>query len=194
MSFELITPPAAEPLDAATARTWAKVSSSWDTIIGAILIPSARSLAEHITQRSLITQRWKMRLDRWPAAEDVRLWHGKAQEIVSITYVDAAGDTQTLNSALYTLDQHVDPGYVIQAYGTTWPDVLLAANVIEVTFDAGYGDAATDVPAPIRHWMLLKITAALENPASLDATGKLACLPDRAVDELLDPYVIHKDA
>lgn len=190
MSFERTLAPAVEPVTTVVARAHAKVSASLDSLTD-IYIRSARELAEHITQRSLITQTWKLRLDRWPEEDDVELWWGPIRSIVSVAYVDAAGDTQTLDSLLYTLDSHVEPGYLIPAYGTTWPDALRTSNAITITFTAGYGDAGTDVPAAIRHWMLMKITTAHEQPASLDASGKAGVLPDRFVDGLLDPFIVH---
>ena len=108
--------------------------------------------AEAYTQRSLITQTWECRLDRFPTDADggpsIRLWHGPVQSISSVRYVDTLGATQTLSGALYTTDLGLEPGFVLPAVDTSWPDTLECANAVTVTFVAGYGDAASDVPAP----------------------------------------------
>ena len=34
--------------------------------------------------------------------------------------------------------------------GATWPTALRANNAIEISYTSGYGDAAADVPAPMK--------------------------------------------
>ena len=34
--------------------------------------------------------------------------------------------------------------------GATWPVALRANNAIEISYTSGYGDAAADVPAPVK--------------------------------------------
>ena len=74
------------------------------------------------------------------------------QSVTSITYVDDAGDTQTLSSSLYQVDTKSQPGRIIPAYGESWPTVRSnTLNAVTVNFVAGYGDDPEDVPAGLRH-------------------------------------------
>ena len=42
------------------------------------------------------------------------------------------------------------PGRATLKRGAVWPVAMRANNAIEVVYVAGYGDAATDVPAPLK--------------------------------------------
>lgn len=189
MALTRTVDPASEPVSVELARQQCRVGTAQDTLLE-LYIAAARELGEHLTQRSFITQTWQLTLDRWPDETDIKLWHAPVLGISSIQYVDTAGVTQTLSNALYALKAEPLPGWVLPAYGTDWPSLLDTADAVIVTFTAGYGAAATDVPSPIRVWMLMKIAAMLENPAALDVSGKVSCLPDRYVDAMLDPFIV----
>lgn len=193
MSFVQTIAPSVEPISLAEARTHCRRGNELDAVLP-IYIQAAREEAEAYTQRSLITQTWECRLDAFPTESDrgpsIRLWHGPVQAVTSVRYVDPAGVTQTLSSTLYTTDLGLEPGFVLPAVGAVWPDTLEAANAVTVTFRAGYGDAASAVPAAIRAWMLMMIGALADNPAALDASGKVTGLPGRFVDRKLDTFIL----
>jgi len=66
MSSILLTPPAAEPVTLADAKAWLRVEHDDDDDVIAALIAGARSHVEAQTRRALITQSWRLVLDRWP--------------------------------------------------------------------------------------------------------------------------------
>ena len=75
---------------------------------------------------------------------------------------------QTIASSNYGLD-NADPyeSWLIPAATYDWPTPDDAANAVRIRFVAGYGTPA-DVPAGIKHWMLLHIAAAYENRGALN--------------------------
>ena len=68
-----------------------------------------------------------------------------------------------------------------------WPSAAPHANGIEIAFTAGYGDAAADVPEPIRQALLLLIAHWYEHRSPLEV-GPLAQPAPDMVAELLAPY------
>lgn len=185
MPLALITPPAIEPISLVEAKLHARVDDSdRDTLIG-VFIKSAREAAEHELGRALITQTWRLTLDEFPCAE-IELPKPKVLSIVSVGYVDADGLDQTVNSANYTLDSAQLPGWVLPAEDYSWPATRDIANAVRVDFTAGYGPAATDVPASVRQWMLLQIGAAVKQAEAFASGFTVAELPNRWVDGLLD--------
>ena len=68
-----------------------------------------------------------------------------------------------------------------------WPKPGRIANGIEIAFTAGYGDAAADVPEPIRHAILLLVAHWHEHRSPFEV-GHLAQPPPDMVAELLAPY------
>jgi uncharacterized phiE125 gp8 family phage protein len=62
-----------------------------------------------------------------------------------------------------------------------------SASGIEIAFSAGYGDAGTDVPAPIRQALVLLVAHWFENREPLRADAAQAEIP-HMVSTLLAPY------
>lgn len=185
MPLALITPPAVEPISLAEAKLQAKIDGTeLDTLLP-VFIKSAREAAEHELGRALITQTWRLTLDEFPCAE-IELPKPKVLSIVSVGYVDADGVDQVVSSANYTLDNAQLPGWVLPAEDFDWPSTRAIANAVTVDFTAGYGPAATDVPASVRQWMLLQIGAAVKQAEAFASGFTVAELPNRWVDGLLD--------
>ena len=185
MPLTLITPPAIEPTSLVEAKLQAKVDhSDLDTLIN-VFIKSAREAAEHELGRALITQTWRLTLDEFPCAE-IELPKPKVLSVTSVGYVDEAGVDQTVSAANYSLDSAQLPGWILPAENYSWPATRAIANAVRVDFTAGYGPAATDVPASVRQWMLLQIAAAVKQSEAFASGFTVAALPNRWVDGLLD--------
>ncbi len=155
-----------EPVTTADVKTMLPLAGTdFDTRI-AMLISALRLQAEQNTQRSLALSTWQLKLDSFPTNE-IRLLWPPIVSITSITYVDTAGATQTMDAADYVLDSHSEPGWVLPAADTVWPDTYDTANAVTVNYTAGYGDAAPDA---VKLWIAAMIRADLDGaePGSID--------------------------
>lgn len=186
MAINIITPPASEPISLDEARTQCRIAAddtSEDTLL-ALYVKAAREAAEHELGRALVSQTWEQTLDAFPAGE-IQLGKPRALSITSVQYIDTAGDLQTLSPSAYTLDAATSPGWLLPAVDTSWPDSADVVNAVRIRFVAGYG-AASDVPAAVRQWMLLTVATMYAQREAIDASGRVAALPSRFVDRLLD--------
>lgn len=190
MTLKCTISPAAEPVSLELARAQCRVDSTDEDALLSLYIQGAREAAESITNRALITQTWEQTLDRFPAAE-IKLLKPQVLSIVRVQYLDTDGALQTLDPSRYALDPRELPGYLFPAEGTDWPSTADVIDAVTITFTAGFGPTAEDVPAGIRHWMLLHIAADFETRAAVDATGRTKALPDRYVDGKLDQWVVY---
>jgi uncharacterized phiE125 gp8 family phage protein len=178
MSFSSLirtSPPAADIMTLAEARaqirldaTGSPASHPDDTLVQGLIAAVTDYLDGYdgILGRALITQTWVMKLDRFPASGcAARLPLAPLQSIDSITYVDADGATQTLASSVYQVTGAGagGGGHFRLAYNQSWPSVRDQAEAVSVTFTCGYGDAATDVPAILRHAAKMLIAHFYEN-------------------------------
>ncbi|HIC7213959.1 head-tail connector protein [Burkholderia stabilis] len=113
----------------------------------------------------------------------------RLQSVDAVKYIDALGNQQTMDSSLYVVDNVSEPGVLTPATGTYWPDTLNTTNAVQISFTAGYGDAA-DVPAGIKSWILVRVATLYENreEVAILNRGQVHDLP--YVDQLLDPYRI----
>ena len=189
MSHRLITAPTVEPLDAATLKLWCRIDGTdEDALLASLFIPAARQACENATGRALLSQTWEVVLDAWPAGSAIELPRAPVLAITSVKYIDTAGVQQTLAGAAYALDNDSEPGWLLPAYGTDWPEALDTANAIRVRYTAGYGAAATDVPQALRMWIALHAAAAYANR---EASGDARMVAENpALAGLLDPYRI----
>lgn len=124
------------------------------------LIAAARRRIEAWEWRAHITQTWQLVLDRFPPLRCGRDWtiyvpRPPLQSVSSITYLDNEGDQQTLASSKYRVDSSSRVGRITPAYGESWPATRPVTGAVTITFVAGYGDAATDVPEETRQAILI---------------------------------------
>ena len=192
MALTLITAPSIEPITLAEARMQCRIADD-DTAEDALLavcIQAAREAAEHELGRALITQIWELTLAAFPAGE-IKLGKAQALAITSVKYLDTANVLQTMDPGAYALDATTSPGWLLPATGTSWPSTADVVNAVRVRFTAGYGPAAANVPAAVRQWMLVTVAAFYAQREALDATGRVAVLPGRFVDRLLDAEKVY---
>lgn len=177
--------PATEPLSLGDAKEHLRVDYTDDDDLISGLVTAARQHVEETTARALITQTWTLKLDSFPP-DTILLPRPPLQSVTSITYLDSDGNSQTLSSDLYDVHTGDVPGRVTRGYNDTWPLTRGIPNAVTVTFVAGYGAAAADVPAPIVHAMKLWVADAYRNREET-ITGTVVARM-RSADALLAPY------
>jgi uncharacterized phiE125 gp8 family phage protein len=187
MALVLSAGPAAEPISLAEAKAHLRVTASGeDTLISSLIITSCLHV-EAALGLALITQSWSMFLDAWPAATRVRLPLRPVQSITAVRLYAADESVETLAPETYLLDGTGVPPRLVRRGALAWPAPRREANAIEIAFVAGYGDAAADVPAPIRQAILLLIAHWYEHREPVQIGTPLAPVPNM-VSELLHPY------
>jgi len=176
--------PSVEPVAVDEARDHLRIDTTDDDALLQSYIIAARTHAENITNRQLVRATFTLKFDQFPAF--IVCPRPPLSSVTSITYTDTAGDTQTFSSDSYSADTNSDPGRIDLAYGESWPSTRGDHNNIVVTFVAGYGTAATDVPEPIRVAMLMMVGHWYENREAV-ADVRLNEVPF-ATESLLWPY------
>lgn len=183
MSIALVplTPPAAEPVTLAEAKAHLRVEDTAEDSYITALIATARVAAESFTARAFLTQSWRLQRDAWPS-DPCRPWIDLPRPpVLGVTEVrvrSADGDATVWDSALYSVDLAAAPGRLYRRPGVLWPLLGRSLAGIEIDYDAGYGAAASDVPAPIRHAILMQVAYLFEHrdpgPLSADVCALLA--------------------
>ena len=148
--------PTVEPVSLAEAKRHANVVASDDDLLIAALIQAAREQVESDTSRALVNQTWRLKLHDW-FADLIELPRPPLQSVTSIKYLDADDVEQTLPVAYYKVDADRTPGVIWKAPDYTWPTVSAQPNAVTITYVAGYGAAATAVPARARQAILLLV-------------------------------------
>jgi len=176
MSLQSITPPAIEPVTLEEAKAHLKVDSIDDDALITELISAARARAEWHTGRAFVTQSWMLWIDRWPSCRPIEIPLPPLQSVSSVTVYPPDDGATVLDPATYQVDAESSPARLALKTNTTPPTNLRAMNAIAIAFTAGYGDAASDVPAPIREAILELIAFAYENRGEAMASFPLDAL------------------
>lgn len=195
MQLRVVTPPAGEPLELAFVKTQLKVKHASEDALLTSLIMTARQHLEGVDGktgtlgRALLNQQLELTIDGFPRCGLIDLQRGPVSAVDGIEYLDGNGDWQDLDAAIYTADLHSLVARVRRRYGKEWPQTLPEPQSVRITYTAGYGADAADVPMPIRQAMLLLIGGwyALRSPNSTGPTAE-----SLAVDALLLPYRLQR--
>jgi uncharacterized phiE125 gp8 family phage protein len=152
----LITAPASPPITLEMAKQHLRVSDSEEDVLIQAYIEAATAHLDGwsgILGRALVTQTWRQDFASFSPALPLPLH--PAQTITSVTYIDAAGDQQTVPAADYDLVADSMGGSVMLKPGRAWPATGQALRPVSVTYVAGL--PAAEVPAPIRSAILLMV-------------------------------------
>jgi uncharacterized phiE125 gp8 family phage protein len=183
----LKTAPAIEPITAAEVKTQLRLEdTTFDTLVTA-LIPVARNAVEQYLRRSLITQTWTAYFDSFETC--FRLHRGPFRSITSVKYYDDDGVLQTWSSSAYFTDLVSIMARVIHnADYDVIPTVQSGRpNPIQIEYVAGYGDAAANVPAPIRQAIISLTIDMFEHP---EQSPEVTMHESMLLQRLLSPYEI----
>lgn len=146
--------PSADPVSLADLKAHQRIAHSTEDAILSVYLSAAIERfdgRDGLLGRALISQTWALKLDSFPTgAIDIPL--PPLQSITSVVYTDTAGAAQTLDAAQYYVAGLGSRGRIVPV--DRWPDTLARPEAVTITFSAGYGASADDVPFPIRRAIL----------------------------------------
>lgn len=124
-----------------------------------IWINAATELFQEQTGRQCITRPFHWHLDSFPTYDRyLQLPRPPLQAVQAVEYLDGTGAWVELDSDLYVVDApigpHAGPGRIVLKDGAMWPQTVMQDRCVRISFTAGYGDAAADVPPLVRAALL----------------------------------------
>lgn len=152
INLRRVVHPAHEPISLAEAKLFLRIEHEAEDALIAGMITAAREAAETVLNISCITQRWQYEV-RGCKTDTLYLPHGPTiavtelavREQESTVWSIAAGDT-----------------YLLQGNRLTLLSQRVALADLRITYDAGFGAGAADVPAVIRQALLQHIACLYE--------------------------------
>ncbi|MBI1204003.1 MAG: hypothetical protein GC182_15990 [Rhodopseudomonas sp.] len=183
MPSRLLTAPAVEPLTLAEAKAFLRVEAGDDDDLIDALIASARLHIEAQTRRALITQSWRITADAWPADGRLAVRPAPLQALSAARVYDFDGVAQTVDPQAFVPDIAASQ-FAFAPWALPQPGQIAAG--IELDVIVGYGNAAADVPEPLRQAIRLLIAHWYEN-RGLATVGAVTVLPT-TVAALIAPY------
>jgi uncharacterized phiE125 gp8 family phage protein len=197
----ITTAPGAIAYVLADVKAFLRVSHTDDDAQLTLMCDTATRYIQDYTGRQLITATYTWKREGFtngPESKDLEYWfspmpyQGRASRIIqipvlpvasitSISYVDPAGAAQTLSGSDYEFDS-VRGRLMPSASLGMWPQVSSDVfNPVTIVFVAGYGSAASNVPARIKQALASLVAYWYENR---DANNGIAY--NQAPDTFLD--------
>lgn len=183
----LVTPPALTPITRAEAKLHCKIEDDLeDGLVDTLIDAAVQALDGYsgILGRALITQTWRQDFDGFCRTLRLPL---QASALTSVKWTDTSAVETTIDPAYYAPLQDGLGSYVRFVDAFAAPGNLAEAAAVKVTFTAGFGAAAADVPAPIRQAMLLMVGTWYRNREAV-VTGTIATALPMSAEWLLAPF------
>jgi uncharacterized phiE125 gp8 family phage protein len=187
MIVNVFAPAVEEPLSLSEVKAHLRLDTSDEDALLMPMISSARQSVEAHTGRVLMRQTRDIIL---PEFSDLMRLGAPLASVVSISYVDPNGASQTVPSTDYLVIAPTaspeTPGFVTLAYGKDWPSTRDQINAVTIRAELGYASRDA-VPASLRSAMLLLIGDLYENR---EAQSDALLQENRTVQRLLSPWVV----
>lgn len=157
----------AEPVSLVEAKAFLRVDHDDENDLINQQIKAARTFCERETRRAMLEQTWVLTSATMPA-KGLGLPNPPLIEVSSVEYRDDDGAWQTLDAAEYEADFYEEPTRLVLTGDA--PSTGTHRDAWKVTYVAGYGESAIDVPEDLRSAVLLELKALYERE---EETGSL---------------------
>ncbi len=159
-----IATPTVETVTTAQLKNWLRITHSSDDDELALLATMARERVEAMSRRVLVNSVVTQTHGGFPHGDCIALERDPVSTFTSIAYEDVNGDSQTFSSSLYRFVSDKSKPFVRLIDGSSWPATETSNDAaVTLTYTAGYGEAATDVPASLQMAVRIAAVSAYEN-------------------------------
>jgi uncharacterized phiE125 gp8 family phage protein len=159
----LVTAPTTEPVTLAEVKAFARIDGTTEDTLITGFITGVRGQMESYLRRALIEQTWAVQMDHWPDSP-IELPMPPLISITSVVTIDEDDTETTYASTNYFVHTSSEPGELILRDDVTAPNNTdRYFGGYKITYKAGYGTAASDVPQMIRDGIKLWVTEFYEN-------------------------------
>jgi uncharacterized phiE125 gp8 family phage protein len=183
MTTHLITPPAVEPVTLADARAFLKISATSEDAVLERLLRTARETVEAQAGLALISQTWRLHLDRWPRSGRIALYRYPVREIVEIRAYEPDGTPVIIEPGERHLHQGSRPQrlYLAQRANSS------TLGGLEIDFISGFGETGAEVPDALKHAILTLTAHLYEFRGAFDGEAQPVSFPP-AFDRLVQVW------
>ena len=162
--WKVTTPPTVEPRDVEELKDFARIDGSDADSLLKGFIQAAREAGEGYLGRALITQSITLSMDFWPDTP-IPLPRPPLASVTAVRTLDEDDVATVYAASNYYLITNSIIGQLAIKFSST-PPVNTSNRAVagyEIEFEAGYGDAGSDVPQAIREGLKLWATAMYED-------------------------------
>jgi uncharacterized phiE125 gp8 family phage protein len=171
-ALSVVTPAAGLPVSLDAARRNSRIDTTDEDTRLTELIGAATKYVQRHTDTALITQTLSWKMDLFPrnkkpphsATRPLYLPTWPVQSLVSVSYVDMDGNTQTIPTNTIALRS---PAFghsrIARQNWEAWPSVKATPDAVDIRFIAGFGATHASVPDEFQQAILLLVSHWFEN-------------------------------
>ena len=159
MSYTILTPATAEPLELAFVKDYLKVDFTDDDALILVLIKAARNYVEIFSGRVLMTTKVSKTYDGFSSdysATSIELESSPVASVESVKYLDCDGNEKIWATTEYKVSTRSEITCITPKSVTSFPATLNEVSAVTVEYTLGYTSAA-NVPGAFIQAMLLMI-------------------------------------
>lgn len=184
------TAPTVEPVSLAEAKVHLNYDINDQDGLIQRLITAARQWCEVAANSTFVTTTHLYTRGRFPYGERfLRLPRPPLISVGSIKYYDTDNTDTTWSSSNYLVETGHLPGIIALTKTASWPSSLYdRPSAVRIAFNAGYGAAATDVPAAIRQAICVVVASMFEHREEQITGMMVGGNAEFAAKALLSPF------
>lgn len=162
MTLRRVTAPASAPITLPEVKAQLRITHNAEdaALNGMIAAAVAVVDGEGLLGRAMVTQTWAQYVSQSPGW--VRLEMGPFLALTSVQYYDDDGALQDADASHFEIRLQDDFVICKPKEGREWPTADVRPDAIKITYTAGFG-AAADVPADLKHALLLLVSHWYQN-------------------------------
>lgn len=187
MTSYLLAGPGVEPVTLVEAKEFLRVEDSVEDGFINTLITAARLHIEGTTGRAMIAQSWRVVCDTWPPDRTIPLPVAPLISLTAVTAYDSEGNATSLALSQFQPETKIAPASIFLPRPLSDAPPLRERGGIEVDYVAGFGSAASDVPANLHQAILTLVGYWFEHRDAVIVAGSGAIVPS-GFDRMLSPY------
>ena len=192
MPFTIITPPLIYPVSYTEAMLHAVVEDFDEIDLINSYIKAFTAHGQNITGRQFVEAEFMLYLESFP---DGNIFlRPNLNSVTSIEYKDTDGETQIVDTSLYSIKKTGLVGYLSPV--TAWPSDGNSPADIMIKFKAGWQvvEGLPTTPEDIRIWIMVRVAGLYEQRENfvLGKSGRFGVsnMPRDFIDSVLDSYII----
>jgi len=160
MSLTTLVAPVGEPVPLAMGKAYLRVGYDGDDELISSLLMSARAHVELVTGLRLMKRTYVWDLKSWPKRSDsIEKFEFPVGPILTLNSVIHDGDDIT---DLFEIEKGART-FLVLKNGCLWPSIR---DKVSLEFDAGFGDAAEEIPDDLRQAIMLLTAQSYERADS----------------------------
>ena len=164
-TLSVVTAPTVDAVTVSDVKKHLRIEHSDDDSYLETLIKASQKWCESYMERALIKQTLKATYDAFPSEFALPRPPACSDDLsIVIQYKNSERVVVTLESSKYRASTDPSqPTKVYPVYGKSWPAHLTDVDAVSIQWNAGYGTAPSDVPAGIRHAIMMHVGHLYEN-------------------------------